>query len=194
MSHLNSVYLLIILKKDRIMIELHDRQFIPYISASEIDCAIAKMAEQIQNDFKDEIPVFIGVLNGSFMVLTDFLKKYKPLCEVSFITLSSYEGLNSTQNVKQIIGLNHDLTGKSVVVIEDIIDTGSTLETLFEIFSKQNLKQLKFASLFFKPEVFKKMLQVDYIGIEIPDTFIVGYGLDYNGLGRNLPEIYQLKN
>jgi hypoxanthine phosphoribosyltransferase len=172
--------------------QLHDKQFVPFISAQEIDFAIAKMASLVEADFADEIPVFVGVLNGSFMVVSDFMKHYKKPCEVSFIKLASYEGTSPTNEVKQLIGLNQDLTGRTVIVIEDIVDTGNTVAELKELFKKQNVKHLKIATLFFKPEAYKKDLKLDYIGIRIPNKFIVGYGLDYDGLGRNLPEVYQL--
>ncbi|RTY88503.1 hypoxanthine phosphoribosyltransferase [Flavobacterium sp. GT3R68] len=175
------------------MIQLHDKQFVPFISAKEIDFALATMASQVEADFADETPIFIGVLNGSFMVVSDFMKHYKSPCEVSFIKLASYEGTSSTDQVKQLIGLNEDLTGRSVVVIEDIVDTGNTLAELKDLFKRQNVKHFKIATLFFKPEAYKKDIKIDYIGIRIPNKFIVGFGLDYDGLGRNLPEVYQLK-
>ena len=192
LSNTNSVSLYIILKA-KIMIQLHDKQFVPFISAKEIDFAIAKMVALIEDDFADETPVFIGVLNGSFMVVSDFMKKYKKPCELSFIKMASYEGTSTTNDVKQLIGLNQDLSGRTVVVIEDIVDTGNTLVELKELFKKQNVKRFKIATLFFKPEAYKKEVKIDYIGIRIPNKFIVGYGLDYDGLGRNLPEVYQLK-
>ena len=175
------------------MIQLHDKQFVPFISAEEIDFAIQKMVTQIEADFVDEIPVFIGVLNGSFMVVSDFVKSYTKPCEVSFVKMASYSGMASTNEVKELIGLNQDLAGRSVVIIEDIIDTGHTIVELKELFKKQNLKHFKIATLFFKPEAYKKDVKIDYIGIQIPNKFIVGFGLDYDGLGRNLPEVYQLK-
>ncbi len=175
------------------MIQLHGKQFVPFISSQEIDFALAAMASQVEADFTDEVPVFVGVLNGSFMVVSDFVKHYKKPCEVSFIKLASYEGTTSTNEVKQLIGLNQDLTGRTVIVIEDIVDTGNTVAELKELFKKQNVKHLKIATLFFKPDAYKKDLKLDYIGIRIPNKFIVGFGLDYDGLGRNLPEVYQLK-
>lgn len=192
LSNTNSVSLYIILKA-KIMIQLHDKQFVPFISAKEIDFAIAKMVALIEDDFADETPVFIGVLNGSFMVVSDFMKKYKKPCELSFIKMASYEGTSTTNDIKQLIGLNQDLSGRTVVVIEDIVDTGNTLVELKELFKKQNVKRFKIATLFFKPEAYKKEVKIDYVGIRIPNKFIVGYGLDYDGLGRNLPEVYQLK-
>jgi hypoxanthine phosphoribosyltransferase len=192
LSNPNSVSLRIILNT-KIMIQLHDKQFVPFISAKEIDFAIAKMVAQIEDDFADEIPVFVGVLNGSFMVVSDFMKLYKKPCEVSFIKMASYEGTSSTNEVKQLIGLNQDLTGRTVIIIEDIVDTGNTLVELKELFKKQNVKHFKIATLFFKPEAYTKEVKIDYVGIRIPNKFIVGFGLDYDGLGRNLPEVYKLK-
>ena len=191
MSNPNSVSLRIILNL-KIMIQLHDKQFVPFISANEIDFAITKLAAQIQDDFADETPVFVGVLNGSFMVVSDLMKKYKKPCEITFIKMASYEGTSSTENVKQLIGLNQDLSGRSVVILEDIVDTGNTLVELKELFKSQNVKYFKIATLFFKPEAYKQDIKIDYIGIRIPNKFIVGYGLDYDGLGRNLSEVYQL--
>ncbi len=176
------------------MIQLHDKQFVPFISAKEIDLAIAKMVAQITADFSNETPVFIGVLNGAFMVVSDLLKRYTSPCEVSFIKMASYEGTSSTEEVKQLLGLNQDLTGRTVVVIEDIVDTGNTLVALKALFESKNIKEFRIATLFFKPEAYKKDLPIDYVGIRIPNKFIVGYGLDYDGLGRNLPEVYQLKD
>ena len=172
---------------------LHDKQFIPFITAEEIDFAIATMASQVEADFADDIPVFIGILNGAFMVVSDFMKHYKSPCEVSFLKMMSYEGLESTNQVNELIGLNQDLTGRTVIVIEDIVDTGHTIEKLKELFKKKNVKHFKIATLFFKPDAYKKDIKLDYVGIRIPDKFIVGFGLDYDGLGRNLADVYQLK-
>jgi hypoxanthine phosphoribosyltransferase len=174
------------------MIQLHDKQFVPFISAQEIEFAITQLARMVEDDFAEETPLFIGVLNGAFMVVSDFMKHYKGKCEVSFVKMASYEGTTSTEKVKQLIGLDQDLSGRSVIVIEDIVDTGNTLVELKAMFKKQNVKHFKIATLFFKPEAYKQDLKLDYVGIRIPNKFIVGYGLDYDGLGRNLPEIYQL--
>lgn len=174
------------------MIQLHDKQFVPFITAEEIDTAIARMARQAEADLNGEIPVFIGVLNGAFMVMSDFMKHYTAPCEVSFVKLSSYKGTASTHDVKQLIGLGQDLKGRSVVIIEDIVDTGNTIVELKRMFEGQGVKQLKIATLFLKPEAYTKDIPLDYIGFEIPNKFIVGFGLDYDGLGRNIPSIYQL--
>jgi hypoxanthine phosphoribosyltransferase len=175
------------------MIQLHDKHFVPFISSEEIDFALANMAKQMDDDFFDEVPVFIGILNGAFMVLSDLMKHYRGMCEVSFMKMASYDGMTSTNDVKQLIGLNHNLEGRTVVIVEDIVDTGNTIEELKAIFKQQNVKHFKIATLFLKPDAYKKDIKIDYVGIRIPDKFIVGYGLDYDGLGRNLRDVYQLQ-
>ena len=174
------------------IIKLHDRFFKTYITSEMINKAIYKMAQLIEKDCKDETPLFIGILNGSFMFVADFIRTYRFDCEESFVKLASYEGTNSSGKVKQLIGLTENIENRTVIILEDIIDTGGTLEEIYNIFRTKKLKQLKIATLFFKPDVYKKALHIDYVGIQIPDKFIVGYGLDYNGLGRNYPDIYQL--
>jgi len=175
------------------MIKLHDLYFKPFISAEEIDDAVQKLVDQIAADLGDEIPVFIGILNGSFMLVSDFVKKYPKPCEVTFIKLASYEGIKSSDDIQRLIGLTQDLTGRTVVILEDIIDSGKTLSEVHRIFKNEKVKSLSIATLFYKPEAYKKDYKLHYIGIEIPDKFIVGYGLDYDGLGRDLPEVYQIK-
>lgn len=151
------------------------------------------MAEEIYNQHQEEVPVFVAVLNGAFMFASDFLKKYQGNCEISFIKLASYEGTGSSGKVKQLIGLNQSVKNRTVIILEDIIDTGVTLETIEELFKGMEVKSLKIATLFFKPEAYGKKIKIDYIGMQIPNRFIVGYGLDYDGLGRNLAQVYQLK-
>lgn len=174
------------------MIHLHDKTFERFISAEEIDFAIANMAKQMDDDFFDDVPVFIGVLNGSFMVLSDLMKHYRGMCEVSFVKVASYSGTESTNEVKELIGINENLEGKTVVIVEDIIDTGNTIVVLKEMFRQLNVKHLKIATLFLKPDAYKKDIKIDYVGMRIPDKFIVGFGLDYDGLGRNLSDVYKL--
>ncbi|MGB1308128.1 MAG: adenylate kinase [Oceanihabitans sp.] len=175
------------------MIKLHDLYFKPFISASEIDTAVQTMVDKIAADLGDEIPVFVGILNGSFMLTSDFVKKYPKPCEVTFIKLASYEGIKSSEDIQRLIGVTQDLTNRTVVILEDIIDSGKTLAEVHRIFKGEKVKQLLIATLFYKPEAYKKDFKLHYVGIEIPDKFIVGYGLDYNGLGRDLTDVYQLK-
>lgn len=172
-------------------IKLHDKYFKPFISAKVIAETVSRMAQQIENDCNEEVPFFVGIMNGSFVFAADFIRAYKADCEISFVKLTSYKGDTSSGSVKQLIGIDEDLEGRTVVILEDVIDTGTTLEEIYEIFRNKKLRKLKIATLFFKPDVFRKALPIDYIGISIPDKFIVGYGLDYDGLGRNLKSIYQ---
>jgi len=176
------------------MIKLHDKYFKPFISAEKIEKEVERLANEISNDLGDEVPVFIGILNGSFMFVSDFVKKYPKPCEVTFIKLASYQGVKSSEDIQRLIGLTQDLTGRTVVILEDIIDTGNTLVEVHRIFKNENVKELKIATLFHKPDAYKKDYKLHYVGINIPNKFIVGFGLDYDGLGRDLPEIYQIKN
>ena len=175
------------------IVTLHDKSFEIFIHQDRIAEAIEKMVKEVEEDVGDDNPIFIGVLNGSFLVVADFVRKYKYNCEVSFVKMASYVKTGSTGDVKTLLGINEDLKGRNVILLEDIVDTGNTLEKLIEIFEAKELKSLKIATLFYKPEAYKKSHPIDYIGMEIENKFIVGYGLDYDGWGRNLPHIYQLK-
>lgn len=173
-------------------ITIHDQQFEVYIKRDKIAQAVTALAKQLKKDLDGEIPIFISILNGGFIFAADFIRAFEGECEISFIKLASYAKTASTGKVKQLLGINEDLTNRTVVVLEDIIDTGTTLQKIYQILGEENLKDLKIATLFFKPDVFRKELHIDYVSFEIPDNFIVGYGLDYDGLGRNLPDIYKL--
>jgi len=155
--------------------------------------AVKKVAEDVARDYKDKNPIFVGVLNGAFMFVSDFLKHYPYPCEVTFVKLSSYRGLTSTGIVRNLLDVPENIEGRSVIILEDIIDTGRTLQELVHLFSNTNVKDFKIASLFYKSEVYNGEYTIDYFGLEIPDKFIVGYGLDYMELGRNFREVYQLK-
>jgi adenylate kinase len=175
------------------IIKLHDLYFKPFIAKEEIERIVKSLAKKVKEELpKDEVPIFVGILNGCFLFAADFIREFNGNCEVSFVKLASYEGTSSTDKVKKLVGINEDLTGRTVIILEDIIDTGATLQEIYNIFRDQKVKQLKIATLFFKPDVFRKELPIDYIGKSIEDKFIVGYGLDYDGLGRNKAAIYQL--
>ena len=175
------------------IIKLQDLYFKPYINKDKIAAIVKHLAKSVKADLpKNEIPIFVGILNGCFLFAADFIREFAGNCEVSFVKLASYEGTSAKGEIKNLVGINEDLTGRTVIILEDIIDTGATLQEIYNIFQDKNVKQLKVATLFFKPDVFRKELPIDYIGQSITDEFIVGYGLDYNGLGRNYPEIYQL--
>lgn len=176
------------------MIKLHDLEFTPFISEEQILRSIEKISEKINRDYEGKTPVFLGILNGAFLVASEIIKRFPGACEVSFVKLGSYEGTVTTGQVETLLGLTQSLEGREVLVIEDIIDTGNTLIAIDKILKEKNVAGYKVASLFFKPEAYKKHLQIDYVGMEIPNDFIVGYGLDYDGLGRNLTQVYKLKN
>lgn len=175
------------------MVQLHDLKFTPFISEAEINAAIERVAGEINRDFQGETPVFLGVLNGAFLFAAEIIKRFKGDCEVNFVKLSSYEGTRTSGEVNSLMGLTQSLENRSVIVIEDIVDTGNTLESIDKILKAEKVKRYKIVTLFYKPEAYKKSLPIDYIGMEIPNDFIVGYGLDYNGLGRNLTQVYKLK-
>lgn len=176
------------------LIKLHDKEFKPYLKEAEIQKAIKRVAEEIAVDFKDEVPIFVGVLNGAFMFIADLLKHYPYPSEVSFVKLASYRGLTSTGIVETLLEVPEHIEGRSVIIVEDIIDTGRTLKELVHLFSNTNVKEFKVASLFYKHEVYNGEYPIDYVGLEIPNKFIVGYGLDYNEQGRNLRDVYQLNH
>ncbi len=177
---------------DHKMIQLHDKYFVDYISNRDIQAINKRLADQIYHDYFDKNPIFIGVLSGAFLFLSDLIKFYRGYCYVDFVKFRSYSGLESTGDVKTLLDFP-DIKGKDVVIVEDIVDTGKTLEKIIQRVDELGAKTYKIASLFFKPEAFQFDYSINYIGKNIPDKFIVGYGLDYNGLGRSLPDIYQLK-
>ena len=175
------------------MIKLHDLEFEPYISEEEITKAIDKISDELNAEYTGKRPVFIGVLNGSFMFASEVIKRFHSDCEVSFVKMGSYEGTETTGMVKTLVGLNQELKGREVVLLEDIVDTGNTLVEIDQILRKAEVASYKVATLFFKPEAYKKDVPVQIKGIEIPNKFIVGFGLDYDGLGRNLTQVYKRK-
>lgn len=174
------------------VIQVHDKKFQPYIGATELQQRIKDMAADMSRDLKDERPLFIAILNGSFMFAGDVFKYLNIPAEISFIKLASYKGTKSTGNVVQAIGLDEDLFGRTVVILEDIVDTGKTLSQFLPQLEHQQPKKLLVASLLTKPEAMVHPIKIDYLGFSVPNKFLLGYGLDYDGLGRNLPEIYQL--
>jgi hypoxanthine phosphoribosyltransferase len=174
------------------IIKVHDKQFQPYIGSEELQLRIKEMAEQINKDLQGEKPLFIAILNGSFMFAADIFKHLTIDAEISFIKLVSYKGTKSTGNVVTSIGLDEDLYGRTVVILEDIVDTGKTLHQFLPQLEHQQPKQLLIAALLTKPEALAHPIKIDYLGFSVPNKFLLGYGLDYDGLGRNLPEIYQL--
>lgn len=174
------------------LIKINDKTFEPYVSAEELNQIAERMASEVYQDLQESRPIFIAVLNGSFMFAADFLRHYKGECEISFVKMASYQGTQSTGKVHQLIGLSTPVEGRDVVILEDIIDTGNTLEEIYRLFENQKVKSFRIATLFFKPDAYKKDLKIDYVGKPIPNRFIVGYGLDFDEIARNLPQVYQL--
>lgn len=171
-------------------IQLHDKHFKPFISAEKIAEVIGQVALKIQNDYHDKNPLFVGVLNGSFLFAADLVRHFEGNCEVSFIKLASYEGTSSTGKIQELIGFNENLEGRDIIVIEDIVDTGTTLERIYQDLEKKNPKSIAIATLLFKPNAYKMSFPINYVALEVGNEFLVGYGLDYDGLGRNLKDIY----
>jgi hypoxanthine phosphoribosyltransferase len=172
------------------VITIKDKQFKPLISEKSIADMTAKMAEAINKELAGDFPVFLAVLNGSFMFASDLLRQIKIPCEISFIKVSSYQGTSSTGSVKQMLGLDCDVSERTVVILEDIVDSGLTLETLEQQLRSKGIKKLKVATFLFKPAAYKRNLKPDYVGFEVADHFVVGYGMDYDGQGRNLKEVH----
>ena len=174
-------------------VTIHDKTFEISLSSGTIQKTIDEMAVIMAKDLHDKNPLFLVVLNGAFMFAADLLKRFDFNCEISFVKLSSYVGTHTTSIVREIIGLDEVLHNRTVVIVEDIIDTGITMANTIPKLIKLEAKEVRLATLLFKPKAFQKDYKIDYIGMKIPNDFIVGYGLDYDGLGRNLPDIYKLK-
>lgn len=173
-------------------IRIHDKSFVPYISKEEIHEKVTELAAALDRDYLDKNPIFIAVLNGAFIFAADLFKSLTIDAEISFIKLASYKGMKSSGQVITAIGLDIELYNRHVVILEDIVDTGKTLHEFLPQLQHQQPASLKIVALLHKPAATVYPLKVDYKGFEIPDKFVVGYGLDYNGLGRNTSAIYQL--
>jgi len=174
------------------IIQLHDKKFIKFISDQQIDKAVSAVAQQLNKDYRDDPPLILVTLNGAIVFAADLLKKLQFSSVLSCIKLSSYQGTTSTDTMKTLIGLNEDVKDKKVLIIEDIVDTGNTYQTLVNLLNEKGAKEIRIATFTMKPDVYKLDLPVHYVGMMVPDKFVVGYGLDYDGLGRNLKDIYQL--
>lgn len=174
------------------IIKVHDKEFDLYIPQDQIERSITKVAEEINRDMAGKNPLFLVVLNGAFMFAAQLFKSLEIDCEISFVKLSSYSGTESTNVVRELIGLDYSLEGRNVVIVEDIVDTGHTMKYTIEKLKKLNANSVKIATMLFKPKAFQYDYEIDYVGMEIPNDFIVGYGLDYNGHARNLPDIYKI--
>lgn len=174
------------------VIRVHDKLFDPYLTQEEIQTRVSFIAEQLNTDYEGRKPLFIAILNGSFIFASDLFKKLHIEAEICFIKLASYKGSKSTGTVVTAIGLDHEIYSRDVVIIEDIVDTGKTLTEFLPQLHHQQPASLKIVALLHKAEATRFPISIDYLGFTIPDKFVVGYGLDYDGLGRNIPEIYKL--
>ena len=174
------------------IIKVHDKEFEPYLTRDEIDVQVSRVASEISADYKGRRPLFIAILNGAFIFAADLFRKLDIEAEICFIKLASYKGVKSSGKVITAIGLDVETYGRDVIIIEDIVDTGKTLSQFLPQLEHSQPASLKIATLLHKPEATVHPLQIDYLGFTIPNKFVLGYGLDYDGLGRNIREIYQL--
>lgn len=171
---------------------VNGKRFRKSMPSEKIQTRVAEVAQQINTDLKGKDVIFLGILNGSFMFTADLLKSIDLPCKISFVKFSSYQGQTSTGKVRELIGLNEDVKGKDIVIVEDIIDTGNTIVDLLEYLKKFEPAAVHIATLMYKPDVCKKQIDIKYCGFSIPNDFIVGYGLDFDGYGRNYKDIYTI--
>ena len=173
-------------------IKIKDKSFRISIPESEIKARVKALAQQISKDMEGKTPLFLGVLNGSFIFAADLMREMTIPCEISFVKLASYQGTVSTGKVKEVIGINENLAGRTIVIVEDIVESGTTMRRMIEQLGTRNPASLHICTLFFKPDKLKEDLTLDYVAFRIPDDFIVGYGLDYEQHGRELKDIYTI--
>lgn len=173
-------------------IRVLDKEFAPSIPAEEIMQQVRRVAGEINKDYEGQQPLFLVVLNGAFVFAADLMREISVPAEVSFVKLASYEGTSSTGTVREVIGLNTDITGRPIIIVEDIVESGITMAHMIETLKKQNPKSIDICTLLVKPEKLEVKLDIRYTAMEIPNDFILGYGLDYDGLGRGLKDIYTI--
>lgn len=174
-------------------IQVLDKKFVPSIAAEEILTQVRRVASEINRDYDGESPLFLVVLNGAFIFAADLMREISLPAEVSFVKLASYQGTASSGTVREIIGLNTDITGRPLIIVEDIVESGITMAHMIDTLKRQNPKSIDICTLLLKPQKLEVKLDIRYVAMEIPNDFILGYGLDYNGLGRGLKDIYTLK-
>jgi hypoxanthine phosphoribosyltransferase len=173
-------------------IKLHDLEFELFITEQEVNNAVDRLAGELRSKYKGKRPVFIGVLNGAFFFAAELVKRLDVECEITFVKVASYHGTSSTGKVTDLIGLNEQINGRHVVVLEDIVDTGTTIRHIVDILSERSPASISIAALLFKPDAYKQQIPIEHVALRIPNDFVVGSGLDHNGLGRNLPGIYRI--
>ena len=173
-------------------VKIKDKSFRVSIPEAEIKQHVKALAEQMSKDLEGKNPIFLGVLNGSFIFAADLMREMTVPCEISFVKLASYQGTTSTGKVREVLGINENLSGRTVVIVEDIVESGQTMKQMIESLGTRNPASVQICTLFFKPEKLKEELTLDYVAFRIPDDFILGYGLDYDGLGRELKDVYTI--
>jgi hypoxanthine phosphoribosyltransferase len=173
-------------------IHVKDKDFVRFIPEKKIQREVTRIANQINQDMENKLPLFLVILNGAFIFAADLFRQITVDCQVTFVKLSSYSGTGSTSSVKKLIGLGEVVKGRTIVIVEDIVDTGITMDYLIEMLKEMEAADIRIAAMFFKPEAFTKDFRIDYKGLDIPADFVVGYGLDYDGFGRNHRELYQV--
>lgn len=173
-------------------VRLHDLSFEQFITEREVEEAVQRLADQLRRKYEGERPLFIGVLNGSFFFATELLKRLPIECEITFVKVASYHGTSSTGRVLDLIGLNERIEGRHVVVVEDIVDTGNTVRHILSALEEHHPASVSIATLLFKPDAYKHDRPIEHVAIRIPNAFVVGSGLDHDGLGRNLTGIYRI--
>ena len=171
-------------------VKLHDKQFKLFINYEIIISKIEDLVSVLNVKFSDKKPIFLCVLNGSFLFASELIKRFEHECEVSFIKLSSYQGINSTGIINNLVGINDNLKGRNVIIVEDIVDTGNTIYSVIEDVKNHKPESVEVATLLFKPNSYQKKLPINYAAINVGNEFLVGFGLDYNGIGRNLEDIF----
>ena len=171
-------------------VTIHDKTFRPYLSAAALDEAVSALATRLSADYAGREPLFVVVLTGAFMFASDLLKRMTEPCEIVFIRVTSYEGTDSTGVVQEVLGLRENIQGRHIIIVEDIVDTGTTMHHLLPTLLAKGPASVEIATLFYKPASLRHQLDLRYVALEIPNDFVVGYGLDYDGLGRNLSDVY----
>lgn len=173
-------------------VRLHDKEFELFIPEAEVNAAIDKLAGTLRAKYDGKRPLFLGVLNGAFFFAAELVKRLDIECEITFVKVASYKGTKSTGNVSELIGLNERLEGRHLVVLEDIVDTGHTVRHILDRLSEHHPASVSIAAMLFKPDAYKQEIPIEHVALKIPNAFVVGSGLDHDGLGRNLPGIYRI--
>ncbi len=171
---------------------VHGKVFVPFLEREAIQKRIEELGLEITAKYAGKAPIFLGVLNGAFVFCADLLRACKLECEVAFLRMASYRGMHSSGDIVTVLGLDREISGRHVIIVEDIVDTGRTMSRLMQDLQAQNPESVAIVSLLFKPTALEAPLEIDFLGFEIPNKFVLGYGLDYDGIGRNLPDLYQL--